>query len=79
MILQEIVYAYTYDETATVAWSWQQIQRIQYLYDQNGSPIGMRLRNNAGVETTYYYRKNLHGDILGVITADGYEVVTYYQ
>ena len=76
LILQETVYNYVYDEV-TLMWSWQKVQTVCYLYDTNGSPIGMTLVSNAGVETTYYYRKNLQGDVVEVLTSGGYTVVTY--
>ena len=77
MVLEETVYTYVFDEVETFKWSWQQILQILYYYDQNGAPLGMRLQNNAGEDTVYYYRKNLQVDVLGVLTEDGYEVVTY--
>ena len=45
---------------------------IEFVYDSNGSPIYFTY-NNA----TYYYEKNLQGDIVGILNIDGNLVVTY--
>ena len=44
-----------------------------YLYDQNGSPEGMR-RNSK----TYYYLKNMEGDVLGLLEKESGDVVCRY-
>lgn len=46
--------------------------RLDFLYDENGKVIALEY-NNA----LYYYRKNMQGDILGIIDSTGSEVVTY--
>ena len=43
-----------------------------YLYDENGSPIGLTYKGK-----TYYYRKNLQGDIINITDSTGAKVVTY--
>ena len=43
-----------------------------YLYDENGSPIGLTYKG-----TTYFYRKNLQGDIINITDSTGAKVVTY--
>ena len=43
-----------------------------YLYDENGSPVGLTYKG-----TTYYYRKNLQGDIINITDSTGAKVVTY--
>ncbi len=45
---------------------------IDYLYDENGSPIGLTYKG-----TTYYYRKNLQGDIINITDSTGVKAVTY--
>ena len=45
---------------------------IRYLYDPQGSPVGMIL---AG--TTYLYEKNLQGDIIGIYNTSGTKVASY--
>ena len=43
-----------------------------YLYDESGSPVGLTYKG-----TTYYYRKNLQGDIINITDSTGAKVVTY--
>ena len=43
-----------------------------YLYDENGSPVGLTYKG-----TTYYYRKNLQGDIINITDSTGAKAVTY--
>ncbi len=45
---------------------------IEFVYDSNGSPIYFTY-NNA----TYYYEKNLQGDIVAILDANGNTVVEY--
>ena len=40
---------------------------VLYLYDADGSPIGMQYRNTSyaeGVFDTYWFEKNLQGDVV---------------
>ncbi len=49
-----------------------------YFYDANGSPIGMQYHSYSyadGVWDTYYYEKNLFGDIVAIYSADGSRIV----
>lgn len=48
------------------------VATIDYLYDESGSPIGLTYKG-----TTYYYRKNLQGDIIAIVNSSGTEVVNY--
>ena len=48
------------------------VATIDYLYDENGSPIGLTYKGK-----TYYYRKNLQGDIINITDGTGAKVVTY--
>ena len=45
---------------------------IYYVYDANGSVVGMKYN---GVQ--YWYHKNIQGDVLGIMNANGVEVVSY--
>mgnify|MGYP004654238529 FL=1 len=48
------------------------------MYDENGSPFAMSVKNaNSGTVKTYYYEKNLQGDIVGIMNEAGYKVVNY--
>ena len=45
-----------------------------FLYDESGAPVGLQYRNTGyaqGEFDTYYYEKNIFGDIVGVYTQDG--------
>ena len=51
-----------------------------YLYDESGSPIGLRYRGTgypADVFSNYYFEKNIFGDIVGVYNFSGTKVGTY--
>ena len=51
---------------------------LLFFYDDNGSPFGMSVKSaNSGSVKTYYYEKNLQGDIVGIMNEAGYRVVTY--
>ncbi len=53
---------------------------ILYLYDGDGSPIGMRYRNSAygaDIYDTYWFEKNLQGDIVAVYDEDGTKLIAY--
>lgn len=51
-----------------------------YLYDADGSPIGMQYRTTSmaeGVFYTFWFEKNLQGDIVAVYNDSGVKVCTY--
>ncbi len=51
-----------------------------YLYDESGSPIGMQYRTASyaeGVFDTYWFEKNLQGDIVAVYNDAGTLLVMY--
>ena len=53
---------------------------LYYLYDDSGSPIGMQYRTPSyaeGVWDTYYFDKNLQGDIVAVYDQSGTKLVSY--
>ena len=43
-----------------------------YYYDENGAPVSFEYNS-----TTYYYVKNLQGDIIAILNASGEQVVEY--
>ena len=54
---------------------------VVYLYDANGSPVGMQYRNDTYTKNkwdTYWFEKNLQGDILGVYDYAG-NCLVYYE
>ena len=53
---------------------------LVYLYDENGAPVGLQYRNKTyGTYTfdTYYFEKNLQGDIVAIYNAAGKKIGTY--
>ena len=53
---------------------------VLYLYDADGSPIGMQYRKTSyaeGVFDTYWFEKNLQGDIVAVYSQSGSKLITY--
>ena len=51
-----------------------------YLYDADGSPIGMQYRNDTMSANTFYtfwFEKNLQGDIVAVYNSSGTKCVSY--
>ena len=53
---------------------------LVYLYDENGAPVGLQYRNKTyGTYTfdTYYFEKNLQGDIIAIYTESGTKIGSY--
>ena len=53
---------------------------VVYLYDANGAPVGMQYRNDTYTKNkwdTYWFEKNLQGDILAVYDYTGKCLVQY--
>jgi len=53
---------------------------ILYLYEADGSPIGIQYRNTSYAEDvfdTYWYEKNLQGDIVAVYNQAGTKLIAY--
>ena len=51
-----------------------------YLYDESGAPIGLQYRTKsyaANVFDTFYFEKNLQGDIIAVYNASGDKIGSY--
>ena len=53
---------------------------VLYLYDADGSPIGMQYRNTSyaeGTFDTYWFEKNLQGDVVAVYNQAGTKLISY--
>ena len=50
---------------------------IYYLYDPNGTAYGYLYKASGGSSVFLYYRRNLQGDITGILTSAGVELVSY--
>ena len=62
-------------------WTENGVQHLlMYVYDANGSPVGMVYRNSTmsiGVFEEYLFVKNIQGDILHVYNSAGKKLVSY--
>ena len=55
-------------------------QTIVFIYDAEGAPLGMRYRTHtqsSGSWTTYWFEKNLQGDIVAVYNSAGTKILSY--
>ena len=53
---------------------------LVYLYDESGAPIGLQYRNKSDAKNvfyTYYFEKNLQGDIIAIYTENGTKIGSY--
>ena len=70
---------YTLSGTQIISEAWG-TNLLIYLYDESGSPIGMQYRNDAyAADTffTFFFEKNLQGDITAVYNENGVKVLSY--
>ena len=59
--------------------SWSNALAV-YLYDAEGSPVGMQYRTSSQAEDafyTYWFEKNLQGDIVAVYSESGVRLISY--
>ena len=52
-------------------------QTFMYLYDAEGSPIGMQYAPDSEDFETYWFEKNLQGDIVAVYDTTGKKLISY--
>ena len=74
-----VTHYYAYDGLNLIREEWGD-KTLLFLYDASGSPIGMQYRTTSyaeGVWDTYYYEKNLQGDIIAMYSATGAKIVSY--
>ena len=70
---------YYYDGSLLVA-EQSDSETIIYIYDANGSPVGFQYRNSTYAEKTfdtYWYEKDMFGNIVGVYNKNGVKLVSY--
>ncbi len=70
---------YYYDGTTLIAEETSGAITV-YLYDSTGSPVGMKYRTSSyayNTWDTYWFEKNLQGDIIGVYSNTGTKLITY--
>ena len=72
-------HVYTLNGTQIVSEAWGNFLLI-YLYVESGAPIGLQYRTKsyaANVFDTFYFEKNLPGDIIAVYNASGEKIGSY--
>ena len=70
---------YYYSGSLLLAEEWGNNLMV-FLYDANGAPIGMKYRTtsmDAGVWNTYWYERNLQGDVVAIYNESGAKVASY--
>ena len=68
LIREKIVQKHILEVTST--------REFVYLYDESGM-VGFTYSVNGATPTSYYYQRNLLGDVIGIYTASGTKVVEY--
>ncbi len=82
-IVDGIEHRYLLDGTQIVSETWTvgtTEHLIVYIYDESGAPIGLRYRTNAYAADTYdsyFFDKNLQGDIVAIYNASGTKIGSY--
>ena len=74
-----IIHYYTLEGSQIVSEQWG-THLLIFLYDESGSPIGLQYRSTSyaeGVFDTYYFEKNLFGDIVAIYADDGTKIGSY--
>ena len=74
-----VEHVYTLNGSQIVSEAWLD-RLLIYLYDESGSPIGMQYRTSsyaADVFDTFYFEKNLQGDIIAIYTESGRKILEY--
>ena len=74
-----VEHKYQVDGTTIISESYQDCLLV-YLYDATGSPIGFKFRKTSyaeGVFDTYWFEKNLQGDVIAVYSESGLKLVKY--
>ena len=74
-----VVHTYHLSGSDIIAEEWGN-NLIVYLYDADGSPMGMQYRTSLmakGVFYTFWFEKNPQGDIVAIYNSSGTKVVSY--
>ena len=78
-IINNLAHNYTLNGSQIISESWGN-HLIIYLYDESGAPIGLQYRTtnyDPGKFDTYYFEKNIFGDVVGVYTEAGVKIGSY--
>ena len=77
--VNNVEHVYTLNGSQIVSEAWGNNLLI-YLYDESGSPIGMQYRLTSYAPNTFdtfYFEKNLQGDVVAVYNENGVKVLSY--
>ena len=69
--VNNVTHTYTLSGSQILTEEWDN-DRILYLYDENGAPLGFVYGGNR-----YLYEKNIQGDIIGIFDAEGAKIGSY--
>ena len=78
-----IEYKYLLNGSQIIGETWTEYGTeylLLYIYDENGSPMGIKYRTEAyaaGVFDYFFFEKNLQGDIVAVYNAEGEKIGSY--
>ncbi len=78
-VSQGTEHKYTLNGSQIVSETWG-THLLIYLYDESGAPIGLQYRNSTYDKNdfdTYYFEKNLQGDVVAVYDAEGNRIGGY--
>ena len=77
-VVNGVEHTYILDGSQIAAEIWGS-NILVYLYDSNGAPIGMQYRFAGTSYTweTYWFEKNLQGDIVAIYSNDGTKILSY--
>ena len=74
-----VVHNYYYSGDLLLAEEWNNHLMV-FLYDANGSPVGIKYRKTddaTGTWSSYWYDKNLQGDVVAIYDDSGTPLVSY--
>ena len=74
-----VVHNYYYSGALLLAEEWNNHLMV-FLYDANGSPVGIKYRKTddaTGTWSSYWYDKNLQGDVVAIYDDSGTPLVSY--
>ena len=77
--VNDVEHIYTLEGSRIVSEAWGN-NLLVYLYDESGAPIGMQYRQTGFSEGdffTFFYEKNIFGDIVAVYNDSGTKVLSY--
>ena len=81
--VEGVEHRYTLSGSQIISESWEEggVEHLLiYIYDENGSPIGLKYRTDSYAAERYnyfFFEKNLQGDIIAIYNESGDQIGTY--